>query len=290
MGLFDGFSEERVVVDGLRWLVRRGGDGPPLLLLHGYPQCGVAWHRLAPRLADRHALVIPDLPGYGDSAWRGPDAAHEHQSKRRLAAEVVALMAALGHQRFAVCGHDRGGRVAYRMALDHPGRVARLVAVDLVPTVEVWDAMDGAGARRTFHWPFLAQPAPLPEQLIGGAPGALIDHLIAAWQGRPGALDPAAVDEYRRHHADPETIAAFCEDYRAGATIDVAHDRADRDAGRRIACPTLLVWGRRYFGASPLPVWRRWADDVREVALDCGHFVAEEEPEATAAALRDFLA
>jgi haloacetate dehalogenase len=286
--MFEGFSAERVAIDeDLTLHVRRGGSGPPLLLLHGYPQCHLAWHRVAPLLAKDFTLVIPDLPGYGDSGWRGADAAHLHQSKRQMAADLVALMAGLGHPRFAVAGHDRGGRVAYRMAFDHPERVTRLAAVDIVPTLEVWNALNGRATLRTFHWPFLAQPRPLPERLIAGDPDRFLMHLVASWAGRPDALDPDALAEYRRHFAAPAVLEASCEDYRAGAGVDVDHDRGDREAGRRIGCPTLVVWGRRYFQRSPLAIWQAWAAEVREAEIDCGHFIAEEAPEDCAAALRE---
>ncbi|MCG8694323.1 MAG: alpha/beta hydrolase, partial [Minwuiales bacterium] len=197
-----------------------------------------------------------------------------------------------GHSCFFLAGHDRGGRVAYRLTLDNPERVTRLAALDIVPTFEVWTAMDWKGALGGFHWPFLAQPAPLPERMIGADPDLFIGHLIERWAGDPAKLKPDAMAAYLKQFHKPEVIAATCADYRAGATVDMDHDRADRAAGRKIGCPVLLVWGRRYLTAkagSPLASWREWADDVREVPLDCGHFVAEEEPDACAAALIDFF-
>ena len=182
--------------------------------------------------------------------------------------------------------------MAYRLALDHPDRVVRLAVLDILPTFEVWQRMNNDAAMRSYHWLFLAQPAPLPERLIGLDPDFYLRHLLNRWAGSPEALDPAAVDEYSRHFRKPSVIAATCEDYRAGASVDLDHDRSDRAAGRRLSCPLLVLWGRQYLAgqaASPLDVWRPWAGDLREVALECGHFLAEEQPEACAAALREFF-
>ncbi len=290
--MLDWLEERRVVVGEAELYLRLGGTGPPLLLLHGYPQTHLAWHRVAPPLARDFTLVIPDLRGYGASTGPAPDPEHRNYSKRAMAEDMVALMAALGHHRFALAGHDRGGRVGFRLCLDHPERVARFAALDIVPTLDVWQAMDADTALSTYHWQFLAVPAPVPERLIGNDPDFYITHLLDRWAGRPEALDPEAVRAYLAQFHDPAVIAATCADYRAGASLDRAHDRADRDAGRKIACPLLVLWGRRYLSAkeaAPLETWRAWAEDAREVALDCGHFVAEEAPEACAAALRDFF-
>jgi len=290
--VFDGFAERWVSTRGARIHALVGGAGPPVLLLHGYPQNHVAWHAVASRLQDRFSLVVPDLRGYGDSTGPAPDAIHANYSKRAMAEDMVELMGALGLERFFLAGHDRGGRVAYRLALDHPDRVSRLAVVDLLPTLDVWEQIDGQNATDSYHWLLLAQPAPLPEHLIGCDPEFFLQHLLDRWAGRRDALHPAAVAEYLRHFRKPSVIVAACEDYRAGATVDLELDRQDRSAGRRIGCPTLVLWGKRYLrarGSSPLAVWRRWADDVREVVLDCGHFVAEEEPEACAAAVMEFF-
>jgi haloacetate dehalogenase len=293
--MFEGFGERCVAVGEAgeaELYLRLGGAGPPLLLLHGYPQTHVAWHRVAPLLARDFTLVIPDLRGYGASTGPAPDPAHRNYSKRVMAADMVALMASLGHERFALAGHDRGGRVGYRLCLDHPERVTRFAALDIVPTLDTWEAMDGDGALNTYHWPFLAVPAPVPERLIGNDPDFYFTHLLERWAGRPDALDPEAVRAYLAQFHDPAVIAATCADYRAGASVDRTHDRADRDAGRKIACPLLVIWGRDYLtakDATPLATWRAWADNAREVALDCGHFLAEEEPEACAAAMREFF-
>jgi len=290
--MFEGFEERRVAVGEAELYLRLGGDGPPLLLLHGYPQTNVAWHRVAPLLARDFTLVIPDLRGYGASTGPAPDPAHRNYSKRVMAEDMVALMAELGHERFALAGHDRGGRVGYRLCLDHPERVTRFAALDIVPTLSAWEAMGADSALSSYHWQFLAVPAPVPERLIGNDPDFYFTHLLERWAGRPDALDPEAVRAYLAQFHGSAVIAATCADYRAGASIDRTHDRADRDAGRKIACPLLVLWGRRYLtakDAAPLKTWRDWAEDAREIALDCGHFLAEEQPGPSAAALREFF-
>jgi haloacetate dehalogenase len=274
-----------------------GGSGPPLLLLHGYPESHVMWHAAAPVLADRHTVVVADLAGYGASFRPAPTEDHAAHGKRAMARDQVELMAALGFDRFAVAGHDRGGRVAYRMALDHPDRVERLAVLDIVPTGEAWRRADRDFARGYWHWAFLALPAPLPERLIGGDPQAFFDLHVRAGMGlgaEPGRYPAGVLEGYRRTLDDPGAVEAMCEDYRAGASVDVAHDDADRDAGRRIASPLLVLWaGRgglpRFYG-DVLGVWRPWAADVRGQALDAGHFLAEDRPEETADRLLTFLA
>jgi haloacetate dehalogenase len=291
--MYEGFESGRFSRgENVEIFYRTGGKGPPLLLLHGYPQTHLIWHRIAPVLADRFTLVIPDLRGYGASTGPPPDAEHHNYAKRTMAGDMLTLMDALGHARFGVAGHDRGGRVGYRLALDHPDRVTRFAALDIVPTIDVWEEMDAAKAIATYHWPFLAVPAPLPERLIGHDPEFFVSHLLVRWAGDVGRLDPQAIAAYVAQFRNPATVAATCEDYRAGAGPDWDDDRADRAAGRRLACPVLVLWGRGYLGdkaSSPLGIWRRWADDVREVALDCGHFVVEEEPEHAVAALAAFF-
>lgn len=290
--MLDWMEARRVSLGDAEMYLRFGGNGPPLLLLHGYPQTHLAWHRVAPLLARDFTLVIPDLRGYGASSGPAPDPDHHNYSKRVMAEDMVALMATLGHERFALAGHDRGGRVGYRLCLDHPERVARFAALDIVPTLNTWESMGADAALNTYHWQFLAVPAPVPERLIGSDPDFFFTHLLERWAGRPEALDPEAVRAYLAQFHNPAAIAATCADYRAGASVDRAHDQADRDAGRKIACPVLVVWGRRYLTAkdpSPLVTWRDWAEDAREVAFDCGHFIAEEEPGPCAAALRDFF-
>jgi len=291
--MFEGFGTGRLKrSDTVEIFYRTGGTGPPLLLLHGYPQTHATWHKIAPDLARDFTLVVPDLRGYGAS--RGPESDPEHRnySKRSMAGDMIALMDSLGHERFAVAGHDRGGRVGYRLALDAPARVTRFAAIDIVPTIDVWEEMDATEAIATYHWPFLAVPAPLPERLIGNDPEFFVTHLLVRWAGDAGRLDPQAVAAYVAQFRNPATVAATCEDYRAGASCDWQDDAADRAAGRRLQCPVLALWARGYLGdkvSSPAGIWRQWADAVEEIVLDCGHFIAEEEPERTIEALRRFF-
>ncbi len=290
--MFEGFAEKTVPVADAQLFCLVGGSGPPLLLLHGYPQTHVIWHRVAPRLMRRFSLVMPDLRGYGASRGPRPDPEHRNYSKRAMAKDMAELMTALGHERFLLAGHDRGGRVGFRLALDHPARVLRFAAIDIIPTFEVWAQMDADKALASYHWSFLAVPAPLPETLISADPDFYIRHLLDRWVGRPDALHEQAVAAYLRQFHDPAVVAATCEDYRAGASIDRKDDGEDRRRGAKIACPVLVLWGARYLAsktASPLGAWRRWAEDVREVAVDCGHFIAEEAPEDCAAALAAFF-
>jgi haloacetate dehalogenase len=248
------------------------------------------WHAVAPRLSDRFSLVMPDLPGYGDSTGPAPDAAHWNYSKRAIAEAMIEVMSALGHEQFRVAGHDRGARVAYRLALDHPDTVIQLALLDILPTVEVWERITPETAIDNCHWLLLSQPAPLPEHLIGCDPDFFLRHLFERWAGRGDALDVRAVTEYLRHFRTPSVITAACEDYRAGATVDLELDRTDRMVGRRIVCPTLVLWAKQFLKMSPRPTWERWADHVTDMMLDCGHFIAEEEPAACAGALAAFFA
>lgn len=269
-----------------------GGEGAPLVLLHGFPQTRVIWHRVAPLLARHFTLVMPDLRGYGDSSAPPGDPAHLVYSKRSMASDIIALADHLGFGQFALAGHDRGGRVAYRLVLDHPGRVTRLCALDIIPTLDAWNEMDTAAMVSTFHWSLLAATAPLPERLIGQNPAFFYRALLERWAGDIDRLDPAAVEAYLAQYRDAARIHAQCEDYRAGATIDRELDQADRDAGRRLDCPVLLLWGKGYLGdkaRSPLATWRKWADDVSEISLDCGHFIVEEAPQPAARAMIDFF-
>jgi haloacetate dehalogenase len=291
--LFPGFTSNWVDTSIGKIFARAGGKGPPLLALHGYPETHVMWHRVAPALAERFTLVIPDLPGYGWSAV--PDAAPDHSpyTKRAMASVMIEVMEALGHVRFRLAGHDRGGRVAYRLALDHPGRVEKLATLDIIPTWDMWDQMDARLAMRAWHWPFLAQPAPLPELLLGKAANEYFDLLTRAWQrGKAGAFDERAIAHYRASFTDPLRIHAGCEDYRAGQSTDVAIDDADKKAGKKITCPMLAIWGATGLpsGNSPLDVWKQWATDVRGFAIESGHFLCEENPQATSKALLEFFA
>jgi haloacetate dehalogenase len=291
--MFEGFARRRVAADGFSINAVVGGQGPPLLLLHGYPQTHAMWHRVAPRLAADFTVVAADLRGYGDSDRPKSDPDHRAYAKRTMAADMVAVMHALGFDRFGVAGHDRGGRVAYRLALDHPERVSGLAVLDIIPTHAVFAAVDKEMATSTFHWFFLIQPFDLPERLIGGDPAYFLKTLLTRWSG--AGLAPFAEEalaEYVRCFSDPEVIHATCEDYRAGATIDVELDGAD--LGRRmIRCPTLALFGgenrRLARRRDVVEVWRQWATDVHGHALPCGHFLPEEAPDETYAALREFF-
>jgi haloacetate dehalogenase len=285
--VFDGFETTEIDTGEARIHVRRAGSGPPLLLLHGYPQTHAMWHRIAPALAEDFTVVLTDLRGYGASSKPGSLPDHWPYTKRAMARDQVAVMHALGFDRFAVCGHDRGGRVGYRMALDHPERVTRLAVLDIVPTGEVLMRADRAFGLGYWHWFFLAQPAPTPERMIGADPDAYYRHFDADF------FDPEAVAAYRRAADDPDTIRAMCEDYRAGAGLDVEHDLADKNHRRRIACPLLALWGGRWYledWYDVLGIWREWADDVSGRAIDAGHYLAEERPDDVLAELRCFFA
>ncbi|MGH2885229.1 MAG: alpha/beta fold hydrolase [Solirubrobacteraceae bacterium] len=270
-----------------------GGSGPPLLLLHGYPQTHLMWHAAAPLLTDRFTVVATDLSGYGDSLRPAPAADHAPHSKRAMAVDQIQAMAALGYERFAVAGHDRGGRVGYRMALDHPDRVTALAVLDIVPTAEVWARANDRLALVYWHWGFLAQPAPLPERLIAGDPDAYLDHHLRSigLGSEPGRYPQAAIATYRAQLADASAVEAICEDYRAGATIDRELDEADRS--RLIECPVLVLWGTRgalgpLYG-DLLAVWRSWARNVRGRGVEASHFLVEDRPEEVASELAGFF-
>ncbi len=290
--MFDTFAAHRFDSEGVGIAYWIAGTGPPLLLIHGYPQTHVMWHKIADRLAARFTVVAPDLRGYGDSGKPAGLPDHANYSKCVMAADLVGLMASLGHARFAVAGHDRGARVAYRMALDHGAAVSRLAVLDIVPTKAVYDATDRALATGYFHWFFLIQRQPIPENLIGGAVDTWLDMAFGNWAGVKDAFTPEARAEYRRAFATPEAIHATCECYRAGATVDYANDAATIAAGDRIAAPLFALWGEhgRVAALDPLATWRDYAADVRGHSLDCGHFLPEERPEETLAALLDFFA
>jgi haloacetate dehalogenase len=292
----DSFALERrrvgAVYLNLRHNLDQAGGKPPLLLLHGFPQTHAMWHRVAPLLAAHFALVLPDLRGYGDSDKPASDAEHAAYCKRTMAADNVALMRTLGFERFAVCGHDRGGRVAHRMALDHPQAVERLMLLDISPTLTMYERTDMAFARAYYHWFFLIQPEPLPEKLIGADPAFYLRRNLGGW-GSHGleVFDPRALAEYERCFCDPTAIHAMCEDYRAAATIDLAHDRAD--AAARIACPLHVLWGERgvvHRLFRPIDDWRaKAAGPVTGRATPGGHYIAEETPDLLATELLAFL-
>ena len=291
--MFEGFEHIRVKTKEAEIETVKKGSGPPLLLVHGYPQTKAMWHKIAPDLAERFTVVAADSRGYGSSSRPPGGDDHAGYSKRRMAGDLVEVMASLGFERFAVAGHDRGGRVAYRMALDHPQRVEKLAVLDIVPTYEQFAAVDRQAALGSFHWYFLAQPAPFPERLIGADPEYFIRHMLGTWTGTSSGFSDEALAEYIRCFKDPEVIHASCEDYRAGAFVDCQLDEEDLKAGRKITCPVLAIWGdrgRSHKRRQVLETWRRWAVDVEGEGLPCGHFLAEEAPEATRAALERFLA
>lgn len=288
--LFPGFHLLDVQTSGARIRVRTGGEGPPLLLLHGYPQTHALWHKVAGRLKRRFTLVCADLRGYGDSEKPASDAAHLAYSKRAMAQDMVEVMTVLGHDRFAVGAHDRGARVAHRMALDHAGHLTRLATLDIAPTREMYANTTDAFARAYWHWFFLIQPAPFPERTIGADPKAY--WLKKCGSGSAGLTPfvPEALEHYLRCFADSATIHASCEDYRAAATIDIRHD--DEDGGRKLGQPLLALWGEqgvigRCF--DPLALWRQRAQNVQGRALPGGHYLAEEIPDLVAAEFTAFF-
>ena len=289
--LFPGFTTRRVATSGAEIHCVVGGRGPPLLLLHGYPQTHAIWHRVAPRFAERYTVVCSDLRGYGDSSKPQSDDRHVAYSKRAMARDQVELMEALGLPRFKLAGHDRGGRVAHRLCLDHPQAVERVAVLDISPTRAMYDGTDMAFATAYYHWFFLIQPFDLPERLIGADPLYYLRRKLGGWGSNLSHFDPRAMAEYERCYSDPATIHATCEDYRAAATIDLEHDRADLD--RRIDCPMLALWGaknRIWRKLDVLAMWRERARDVTGEAMPTGHYLAEEAPEETAAKLLAFLA
>jgi haloacetate dehalogenase len=287
--LFENFQLRRVETNGVTINCVVGGNGPPLLLLHGYPQTHVMWHRVAPQLARDFTVVAADLRGYGDSSRPPGGDDHAAYSKRTMANDQIGLMAALGFDRFAVAGHDRGARVAYRLAIDHPGAVTKLALLDIVPTHWLYENINRLIATAYYHWFMLIQPFDLPERLIGADPEYFLRTSLDRWSGSGiDAFDPAAVAEYVRCFSAQEAIHATCEDYRAGATIDFQIDA--EDAGKqRIGCPTLILCGRGLWRLGALGIWRDWCTDVRGAEVPSGHFLPEEAPQETYAALAGFL-
>jgi haloacetate dehalogenase len=278
--------------------VRWSGAGPPLLLLHGFPQTHVMWRSVAPLLAQRFTVVCADLRGYGESGCPPSTPDHAPYSKRTMARDAVAVMAKLGFHRFSVAGHDRGARVAYRLALDQPNSIERVAVLDAVPILDAWERADARLATAFWPWSLLAQPEPLPERLLSAAPEAIIDHVLGGeWGTPPGVFSPEVRAAYLRTLQDRSKVHAICEEYRAAATMDIEHDAEDRRRGRSIACPLLVLWsapgplGTWYVrDGGPLAIWQKWARDVRGRELFAGHFFAEELPEETAAELGAFFA
>lgn len=288
--LLPGFQWHDIEVKGVRIRTATGGNGPPLLLLHGHPQMHLTWHKVAPILADRFTVVATDLRGYGDSAKPQGGPNHVNYSKRAMAADQIGVMKELGFERFSVIGHDRGGRVAHRMALDAPQAVEKLVLIDIAPTATMYARTNMEFARRYFWWFFLIQPYPLPEKLIDGDPTFFLESHIAGQIKIPGSVDPRVMAEYRRCYANPAMRHAACEDYRAAAGIDLVHDKADAD--RRIEVPLLALWGARgTVGAlyDVVETWQEKATDVKGRAIDCGHSPQEEMPDELLRSLKEFL-
>lgn len=293
--MFDGFNTHDVSVPGgLTIQARVGGNGPGLLLLHGFPQTHVCWHKVAPVLAQSYSVVVTDLRGYGASSKPGGLPDHATYCKRAMADDQIAVMRQLGFERFHVVGHDRGGRVAHRLALDHAEAVERLALLDVAPTATMYDATDRAFAEAYYHWFFLIQPGGLPERLIGADPRFYLEHTLKSWCKVDGAITTDAMAAYNDAFCCLDAIHAACEDYRASATIDLMHDAADTEAGRLIEAPLLVVWGDRGVVGRQFAVISSWQEKanskVEGIALDCGHFVPEEDPEGLLAVLGPFLA
>lgn len=291
--MWQHFDRRRLQRDGVELVWRQGGEGTPLLLLHGHPQTMAMWHRVAPRLAQQHRVILLDLRGYGDSGRPEPGDDSSAYSKREMARDALHLMHSLGHERFAVLAHDRGARVAHRLMLDHPQAVSCAMLLDIAPTLAMYEATSEAFARAYWHWFFLIQPAPLPERLIEADPVAYLRENMGRRLAGSEAFAPEAWAEYERCIARPFSARAICSDYRASAGIDLVHDRTDRDAGRRVQQPLRVLWGARGVVArcfEPLALWQRVAADVDGAALDCGHYIAEEAPEALLAEALPFFA
>jgi haloacetate dehalogenase len=288
--MFEGFTRGAVKLDIGEIAYRVGGSGPPVLLLHGHPQSHVMWHRVAPKLAEHFTVVCADLRGYGDSARPRGGGDHAAYSKREMAGDQVAVMNQLGFERFALVGHDRGARVAHRLCLDYQGRITRACVLDIAPTLAMYEATTMAFATAYWHWFFLIQPYPLPERLIESDPEFYVRWMFGRGEGGLARFDPEALAEYVRCARAPGGAHAWCEDYRAAASIDLDHDRADLD--QRIDCPLLVLWGEKgvvHRCFDPLALWRARAGDVRGRALPCGHYIAEEVPDLLITELSSFL-
>ncbi|QEZ45358.1 alpha/beta fold hydrolase [Cupriavidus oxalaticus] len=280
--LFPNFEPFRHRIGEVEIAGVQGGSGPPLLLLHGHPQSHLIWHRVAPALADHFTVIATDLRGYGSSSAPPGNAGHERYSKRAMAQDQVGLMAKFGFTRFALCGHDRGARVAHRLCADHPETVSRAMLLDIAPTLAMYERTSMAFAAAYWHWFFLIQPAPFPETLINAEPEFYLQKLVGLRQAGPSPFAPDAMAAYVAAMRDPARVHAMCEDYRAAATIDLEHDRADREAGRRLALPLRVLWGEHGVVArcfEPLALWQEVAADASGVALPCGHYIPEEAPE-----------
>lgn len=295
--MLEGFDSAHIDVGDTTIFCRRKGAGRPLLLLHGFPQTHLMWHQIAPVLARDFHVVCADLRGYGSSGTPASTPDHFPYSKRALAADMVQLMRSLGFERFSVAGHDRGARVAYRMALDHPANIERLAVLDVIPTLDAFEHADSRLALAFWPWSLLAQPEPLPESLLSANPQAVIDDALSQWGSSPSSFPAEARQAYVDALRNPSSVHAICEEYRAAAGIDMEMDRADRQAGRRIACPMLVLWARgsgldTWYPklGGPLGIWRHWADDVSGHALAGGHFFPEANATETTSELQKFFA
>lgn len=285
-----GFDYQRVPVgEGVSLNAAVGGSGSPIVLLHGFPQTHLMWRHVAADLAADHTVICPDLRGYGDSDKPADTDGHAY-SKRTMAADTVALARALGHDRFALAGHDRGALVAVRAGLDHPEHISHLASLDVLPTLDMWEALHGRAAAVGFHLYLMAQPPGLPEQLIGAAPDAFFGHFLDVWANNPEAVPAEVRAAYLAKSA--AAVESIVADYRASAGVDVDHDMADRSAGNRLAMPVSVLqqdWGAA-LGYDAAAVWRAWAGDLRHATVSCGHFMAEEAPAEVVKALRGLLA
>ena len=289
---FPDFSPFQVNVAGVDIYGVKGGSGPPLLLLHGHPQTHMIWHRCAPQLAQHFTVVATDLRGYGASAKPASDAAHVPYSKRAMAADQVAVMRHFGFDQFLVCAHDRGARVAHRMALDFPDAVERLMLLDIAPTLAMYEGTDRTFATKYFHWFFLIQPEPLPEKLIGADPDVYVERVMGSRHAGLKPFAPDALAAYRDALRQPGAVHAMCEDYRASATIDLVHDRADEECGHKVSCPLRVLWGEEgviELCFDPLAEWRHVARDVSGRSLPCGHYIPEEAPDELVAEMLSFF-
>ena len=293
--MLEGFSKTEIETSGARIVTVHGGKGPPLLLLHGNPFSHLSWHKFAPQLAREFSVVATDLRGYGDSEKPPSGDDHSGYSFRAMAQDQIEVMAALGHKRFYVAGHDRGARVVHRMCLDHPDTVARAAILDIIPQHHLFNNVTQAWATFSWHWFFMIQPYDFPEHLMSADPDFFIEKKLAKTKQGLSFFDPRALEEYKRYMRNPATVHAMCEDYRAAATVDLAMDTKDFEAGRKIACPVLLLWGAtggvgRNHRPDPGEIWQRYAADIRGAkALPCGHYLSEEAPEETYNELRRFF-